>query len=447
MARAVQKNSIGTQERSRKTVKVHDKLLQSTSRIGKSRTRSNPQATIKSHSSTMMRPVTHLAAGITVPIPKALKSQFGVGGSPLDGAILHSAELLQSVISAGIDNEWLTVNEVDDLLSNYSYASPEQSQQCFILANKVIDQIENETTEFNNETLRCLSTIKSISESDNLDSLKSNVGDWEISFYAGCYEEHQIEEFNVVSNGLIAPETGVCVMLSDLYSLANANDKVTIDIIQFIQFCCDLSNHASSLDLILDDMTKWMAIGELSDIDSKDEKYLTEVCDNYEKFISYLRKLFGDDLEENLFVSPETLIDYYKSHSLATKLYKKIKCFTKENVSDYYKKIKKSKKTPDWLITATELLLSKCHWDIVPNQNIFHTGHIPFEFTKPYGFGFPIEDQIYESLHQHFMYGEEEPVTVCVPFCQETSRILANLDLGETLLLLANKMLFNESEL
>jgi hypothetical protein len=43
------------------------------------------------------------------------------------------------------------------------------------------------------------------------------------------------------------------------------------------------------------------------------------------------------------------------------------------------------------------------------------------------------------------MNDEEDIVSLCIPFSADTAGILANLDLGETLLLFANEMLYNSS--
>lgn len=452
MGQAVQRKTGGNQKRARAKLEARKSgvdLSQRETGAGQGINEPKPQLAVVPRPAPVIRPVTHSAAGMQVPVTnKTLKSRFGIGERPLHGALLEYSEVIQTVLCAGLDHNWVNPEAIDAMLTAHEVASPEQGKESFALANQVLKTIYDEVLQFNAPVYKKLATFNFPTEGQVVGNyVKANGGGWEIGFVAGIYEEEHVEAYNITSNGLIAGESGVCVMFTDLLENTSDNhfDELTITIAQFFQFCCALSNHASTVDMILDDMIKWQSIGELADIEEKDAKKLMAASGNYDSFHAAMKTVFGEDYEEDLYISLDIVADYYKSYEQASALNKCLKPLSEKNVKSYLKKIKKSKQTPAWLITATEILLAQCDWSIDMNKAIQSTGHIPYPFTKPCGFGFSIEHHIFESLHENFMNDEEDIVSLCIPFSADTARVLANLDLGETLILFANEMLYNPS--
>lgn len=444
MGKSVQRSERKTQKVPRKRLEAQSELSQRASSIGQSITSAKSQPVICTSASDVRLPVTHLVAGATIPVPKALKARYGIGERAMDGSLLYSVGVLESVLSAGLDNDWLKCSAVEHLLSDYTLASTEQGNASFKLANDVLTTIGKQAIELNTPAYKQLSVHNFPSSGECVGkSIKPTAGEWEFVFFADSYEHENVSEYETYSHGLIANESGLCVMQSDISTIED--EELKLNIVQFIQFCCELSRHASSIDMITDEGMKWMAIGEMADIDSKDEKRLMDIAEDEEKLLVELRKMMGDDFEENLFLPYTSLADFYVSYKKAISLSKKVKPLSKKNVSGFLKKLKKSVSSPKWLITGVETLLSKCDWEIDWRDYIKFTGHIEFEFTKPYGLGFPIEEHLFSWLHETLMQGEEDMVSMCVPYCKDSARIIANLDLGETLLLYVNEMLYPDN--
>jgi hypothetical protein len=351
-------------------------LSQRETGAGKGINESKSQLTIVSRPAPVIRPVTHSAAGMQVPVTnKTLKSRFGIGERPLHGALLEYSEVIQTVLCAGLDHNWVNPDAIDSMLTAHDLASPDQGKESFALANQVLKTIYDEVLQCNAPVYKTLSAFNFPTERKVVGNyVRANGGGWEINFVAGIYEEEHVEAYKITSKGLIAGESGVCVMFLDSFEKSNDDhfNELTINIAQFVQFCCALSNHASTVDMILDDMIKWQSIGELGDIDEKDSKKLMAASGNYDSFHAAMKTVFGEDYEEDLYMSLDIVADFYKSYQQAAALNKLLKSFSEKNVKSYLKKIKKSKQTPEWLITATELLLSQCDWSIAMNEAMNH---------------------------------------------------------------------------
>lgn len=453
MGQAVQRNKREHKARARKKLQAgspRSEFSQRETGVGQGIKGAQSQHAGVARPAPVICPVTHIAAGMQVPVSnKTLKSRYGIGERPVDGALLEYADLIEQVLSAGLDNNWTTPAAVENMLSSFHFGSPEQGKESFSLANQVLNTIYGEVLTINEPIYKKLATYNYPAQGIKVGNVtKANGGDWENYFVAGTYRPEVVSEYNVSPTGLIAGESGLCVMFSEMVpdKLNEPLDDLTINIAQFVQFCCTLSDHASTLDMVQDDIIKWMAIGEYADLDTKDEAKLIEASGSYDTFHAAMESIMGEDYIHELFIDPDTLANYYKSHKQASLIQKKLKPFNQKNVSSFLKKIKKSAATPEWLITATELLLNQCDWSINMNKAIQSTGHMPFAFTKPYGFGFSIDEHIFNSLHENFMNEEEDVVSICIPFGADTARVLANLDLGETLLLFANEMLYTHSD-
>lgn len=453
MGHALQRKKPGNQPGARKKHEARNsrsEFSQSEAGVRQSIKGAKSQPAIYTRPAPVNRPVTHITAGMQVPVSnKALKSRFGIGESPVDGALLAYSDVIESVLSAGLDNNWTTVEAVEKMLSSYEFASPEQGKNSFYVANEVLKNIYNEVRQINEPVHIKLAASNHPTKGGAAGNVfKAQGGDWEQYFVAGTYEKETVSEYNITPTGLIAGESGLCVMFNELFTDNSKEplDELTINVAQFIQFCCALSDHASTLDMILDDMIKWLSIGELADLEEKEEQKLMAATDSHDEFYAAMQSSFGEDFEEELYLSYTTIADYFISIKQANSINKQLKPFCLKNVKAFLKKIRKSSDTPEWLITATELLLTQCDWSIDMHKSIQRTGHIPFAYTKPCGLGFAIEEHIFNSLHENFMNGEEDVVSLCIPFGPDTVRVLANLDLGETLLLFANEMLYTNSD-
>ncbi|RYY74515.1 MAG: hypothetical protein EOO52_13200 [Gammaproteobacteria bacterium] len=388
-------------------------------------------------------PVTHLMAGTAIRVPKSIKTMYGIGDYPIDGGLLKSADALEGVISAGVRHEWISTDAVEHMLSSFRTASPEQSRAAFSLANEALNRIDERLGQLTNRSKDSLEKHKtSINGERATVALSEHSSSWENVLCPATYDDETISEFDVNRTGLIASESGLCVMFSEICS--ETDDVLAQQIAQFVHFCCELSFHASSIDMVLDGGMKWMTIGEFADLKPQDEKALSRAAHDEEDLLQTLREIMGDDIEDEMYISVETLADYYRSVQRANELKKKIKPLSKSNVKSFLREIKLNELTPRWLIVATETLLENCDWTINLKNYVEFTGHIPFEFTKPFACGLPIEEHLFTSLHETFMHGEEALVSMSVPFCKETPQILANLDLGERLLMFVNEVLYPE---
>ncbi len=412
------------------------KLRHGEVRLGQSIEGAHTQHTSIARPAVINHPITHLAAGMKVPVSKALKNRFGIGVHPVDGALLLSVNVLEGVLSAGIENSWTSSEEIQHMLSSFEIASPEQARESFKLANQVLSTIQRKVREHNEPEYKKLAAHNFLPVGTSVGAL---AGDWGTVLEASSYSEETMSEFDVPASGLIAGESGLCVMQSEING--EPNEELKINIAQFIQFCCSLSQHASTIDMVLDETVKWVAIGDVAEIGEKEEAVLMEIAEDKDSFYKALLSYLGDGFEEDMFISYTALADYYISYKQAKAISLKLKPFTKKNVKSFLQKIKRIDSTPTWLITGTEILLNSCDWSIDTNALLKWTGHLPYEFTKPYGFGFPIEPHLYESLHETLMHGEEI-ISMCVPYSEDTVRVLTNLDLGETLLVFVNEMLY-----
>lgn len=374
-------------------------------------------------------PITHLAAGMSVPISQALKDRFGVGDHPVDGGFLHSINTDFQLLQTAIKQEWLSVIEVDEMISNYVAGSPEQSKACYTLINHCLNHISEETEAI-------LEPAKSILASHGFQG--GDGGGWEIIFGIGDGSDESSD--SDAAPNLIASEGGLCVLSHDVSLFP---ESFRSDLMQFIYFCSSLSYHATSIDMVLDDMVKWMILGDVAEVGQDEERELIESAEDCEKFEEILRKHFGDEFIEDLFVSIQDVAEYYLSYEQAEAIFHELKPLSKKNVRAFHNRISQSEQTPQWLLLATEALLKGCQWDVDMNKNVSVFGHIPYGYSKPFGFSLPIENHMFELLHEMLMHGEEAS-SLSVEFGMQTSKVLANLELGESLLLFVEDNLHKE---
>jgi len=365
-------------------------------------------------------PVTHLAAGISVPISQTLKTRFGVGEHPVDGNFLESIETVFKFLQIALQQEWLTPVDVYAMLSHHSAGTPEQSKACYSLINKCLDHISEEARIILEPTKIAMATHGFQS---------GNGGGWEIIFGISSNRDESISSDSTPK--LLAQEYGLCLMMHDISLIP---ESVRGNLIQFIYFCSSLSLHATSIDMILDDMLKWMILGDVAEVGLEAELELIASANDIEIFDEALKKHFGEDFIEDLFVSTEDIADYYLSYEEAKALFHNLKPLSKDNVRTFQHQISSSTDTPQWLLTATRLLLESCQWDVDMTEHIRVDGEIPLGFLKPFGFGLPIENHMFEVLHSISMHGEEAS-SISVEFGTQTAKVLANLELGESLLL------------
>jgi hypothetical protein len=374
-------------------------------------------------------PITHLAAGMSVPISQTLKKRFGVGDHAVDGGFLHSIDTMFQFLHIAIQQEWLSVAEVDEMISNHITGSPEQSKACYTLINNCLNHISEDSAAI-------LKPVKSTLKSFGFQG--GDGGGWEIVLGVGGSSD-EIIDADATPN-LVAREGGLCVLVHDVSFIPQ---KLRCDVIQFIYFCSSLSYHATTIDMLLDDTVKWMILGDVAELSQDEERELIESADDIEKLEKILKKHFGDECIEDLFVSIEDIAEYYLSYAQVKAISQELEPFCKKNVRAFQQRISKSAQTPQWLRLGTDALLKGCQWDVDMTKNVRVDGHIPYGFSKPFGFSLPIENRMFESLHEMLIYGEEDS-SLSVELGTQTSKVLANLELGESLLLLVEDNLQKE---
>jgi hypothetical protein len=365
-------------------------------------------------------PITHLASGMSVPISHTLKKRFGVGDHAVDGEFLNSIETVFQFIQIAIQQEWLSLAEVDEMVSNHTSGSPEQSKACYALINNCLNHI-SEDSEAILESVK--SKLKSFS------SQGDHGGGWEILLGLGGSSDEMVDTDETPR--LVASESGLCVLVHDVLLIP---EELRCDVIQFIYFCSNLSYHATSIDMVMDDMVKWMILGDVAEVGEYEEREIIESANDYGKFEETLIKQFGEECIEDLLVSIQDIADYYLSYEQSKAIFHELKPLSKRNVRVFHNRISQSEQTPQWLMLATEALLKGCQWDVDMTKYVRADGHVPFGYSKPFGFGLPIENRMFESLHDMLIYGEEDS-SLSVELGTQTSKVLANLELGESLLL------------
>lgn len=388
-----------------------------------------PSITARRNSSTtaVSLPITHIAAGMQLPISKALKKRFGVGEIPVDSKLLQSVETIFEFLQIGLDQNWIDPTDVSKMINDFACASSDQSRACFSLINKCITAIDRQKCAYSapvNDALK------------NYDFQPGNSGGWEISFGVGA------GEFNdpfctSPTPKLVASECGLCVLVRDLNQL---EESLKLDIAQLIYFCSQLSHHATTIEMFLDDGSRWMLLGDIADLDQDAEDELLSLALDESAFYECLQKHMGEDFMENLFCSLEDVAEFYLSYREAKALHKNLKTLSKKNVANYLRRLSKRESTPEWLITAANLLYKHTRWEFNMDEVLDVDGHVPFSYSRPFGFNFPSEQRIFEFLHEASMNGEESS-SLSLGLNENTASILANLELGETLLLFVDEML------
>lgn len=361
-----------------------------------------------------------------LPISKTVQQRYGVGEHSVDTSFLESASTLYELFVYALENGLASAEEIDQAIAAGNNGSPTQSGACFSVVNTCLERLGE---------LVCSQTKPFLDELGKRGFEPEESGGFEIQFGIGAGDEGDL--FNVSRTPrLRAHEYGLTVMVHDLSGFASPLKQ---HITQFIHFCSRMSHHATTIEMLRDDFLEWMAVGELNLSDTLKQRVL-DAMDNGDDLDQVLQTELGEDYLENSLVSPEGIGDYVLSLKLAEEMAKPLLPLSRENVSAFLRELKASKATPNWLIEATALMLRTAHWDLDMDRAVISEGHIPFSYMMPFGFNLPCEQMVFEMLHETSMNGEELS-TLSVDLNADTARILANLDIGEKLLLFADHQL------
>ncbi len=387
---------------------------------------SSPRQAARSRPAPVATPITHLVAGMRLPISKTVQQRYGVGEHSVDTAFLESASTLYEFFVYALENGLASAEEIDQAIAVGENGSPTQSAACFNLVNTCLERLG----EFVGSQTKPL-----VDELCSRGFDPEESGGFEIRFGVGAGDTG--DPFCVSHTPrLRAHEYGLTVMIHDLSRFASPLKQ---QITQFIHFCSCLSHHATTIEMLRDDFLEWMAVGELELSDTLKQRVLYAM-DNKEDLDQVLQTELGEDYLENSFVSPEGVGDYVLSLKLAEEMAEPLLPLSRENVSAFLRELKASKATPSWLIEATALMLRTAHWDLDMDRAVISEGHVPFSYMMPFGFNLPCEQMVFEMLHETSMNGEELS-TLSVDLNADTVRVLANLDVGEKLLLFADHQL------
>lgn len=386
----------------------------------------SPRQAAHSRPAAVATPITHLAAGMRLPISKSVQKRYGVGEHSVDTSFLESAGTLYEFFVYALETGLASADEIDRAIVTGENGSPEQSSAFFALLNACLERIGERVS------TRTSSLVNQLS-SHGFSPDES--GGFEIEFCIGAGDAG--DYFNVSQTPrLRANEWGLTVLVHDLSRFDPTTKRL---IIQFIHFCGCLSHHATTIDMIRDDFLQWMSVGEIDLTDSLKQKVVAAMHDT-DQLDQALKSELGEDYLDNSFVSPEGIADYVLSLQMADEMAESLLPLSQENVSAFLLELKNSASTPRWLIEATSLMLSNVEWDLDMDAVVFSEGHVPFSYMMPVGLNLPGEQMMFEMLHETSMNGEEQS-SLSVELNTETVRILANLDIGEKLLLFADHQL------
>ncbi len=386
--------------------------------------------------STLTTPITHILAGAQLPISARLSSKYGINGKPIDSDFLTLSATIRNVFEFALNHNYLSADEIERAISVGHIGSPEQSRACFKIVNKCLGNISDSAAPTVKEVLSTL---------ESLDFTPLPTGDWEFDFTISTGDPDSPFE-QPTTPVLIAQSWGVCVIAHNILDMPI---PIRSAVSQLIYFCCSLSQHATTLEMIEDDMTQWMCVGDVYDVSEDDQQLLIDAyVEDAGDIDSKLRDILGENECENLYVAPISVAEYFFSLREAKKLSTELNGLSKDNLAAFIEKVSHDISVPSWITEAAELLLKTCHWDLDMNEALIYHGDIPSSFMKPFGFGFPLEDHLFTTMHESSMHGEES-CSLSIPLDKDTHRVLANLDIGEKLLLFIDNQLaeyFEESK-
>lgn len=378
-------------------------------------------------------PVTHILAGAQLPISTRLASKYGVSENPIDTDFLGSSAVIRNIFEFALTHNYLSADEIENAISVGHVGAPEQSKACFDAVNACLENIYGASSTPVKEVL---------SELESLNYSHVPTGDWEFDFSVGTGDHDSPFEASATPV-LISQSWGVCVIAHNILGIP---EPIRSAISQLIYFCCCLSQHATTLEMIEDDLTQWICVGEMHDVSEADQQRLIDAyIEDGDDIDSRVRDILGEDECENLFTAPISVAEYFYSLKEAKKLSKGLSGLSKDNVSAFIQTISLDNNLPSWIAQAAELLMTTCHWDLNMNEALIFNGDVPASFMKPFGFGFPFEDHLFTTMHETSMHGEESG-SISIPLNKDTHKVLANLDIGEKLLLFIDSQLIEYFE-
>tara|TARA_R110002072_G_scaffold298269_2_gene471974 strand:+ start:22415 stop:23704 length:1290 start_codon:yes stop_codon:yes gene_type:complete len=371
------------------------------------------------------KPITHLSAGWDVPISRKVKSVYGVCETPLDLDFMKSAKPLKSLIEFGLNLSVFSEDNVFQALDAGCTGSFEQSSAFFSLADSVLNHL--------GQSLEMSSKIW-LTQLENYNFKHSNE-DWCSSFtFIG--DDFEFVDCSDIKEGVLTSQK-VGIDLLD-FDLELYPQEIRQDIFQFIMFASRLSGHGTTIDMLLDDMVQWTAIGEAAELslETKNE-ILSDVISGIDTDHAVSKHV---DLED-IWCEADTLVEFLKGEKIALRRLGESVNLTENNVQNFLDNLKNKQNTsPIWLIDATAILLKFADLDLDHNEVTSYHGDLDYGFLAPIGFNLPYEQDILENTHQMSMQGEE-PSILMLKLNKHLMTYLKNIDLGESLLLFLHQML------
>lgn len=386
----------------------------------------SPRQPSRSRAAAVAIPITHLVAGMRLPISKSVQQRYGVGEHSVDTSFLESSGTIYEFFVYALNYGWASNEEVDQAIMAGENGSPMQSSACFDLVNTCLERLGESV---------CTRTKPFFDELYSRGFEQPESGGFEILFGIGVGNTGDMFSVSQTPR-LRAQECGLSVMTHDL---SRFSSPLKQQITQFVHFCSCLSHHATTIGMLRDDSIQWMSVGEIDLTDSLKQRVLDAMHDE-DELDQILKYELGEDYLENSFVSAEGISDYVFSLKLANEMASTLLPLSRDNVCTFLLQIEADEAAPSWLIQATTLMLNTVHWDLDMDAVAVSEGYVPFSYMMPFGFNLPCEQMVFEMLHETSMNGEELS-TLSVDLNEDTVRILANLDIGEKLLLFADQQL------
>lgn len=378
-----------------------------------------------SHSPTVVLPITHIAAGMHIPIPAPVQRRFGVGEYAIDTELVNDVGTFRQLFLSGLETGYLTEDEVNTAISSHLAGTPEQSLACYEAMNLYMERLATKVSERNKPFIDSLSA--------KYDFSIENYTDFEFHFTIGKNDrdDHSSDE---TSPHLVAAEYGLHALMFDVNVLSESYRQ---HFYQLVSFCSSLGHHATSIDIILDDTASWLTMGHIiesvDDFDMATRERLINAIDNDGQLRAIIEEHFGEGYEDDLCCHPKSIAMYFQGVKVAEEISKNMMPATRDNIISFQKLINVDTEAPAWMRSAIDILVNAYQWD-VDKSLVFSEGHIPVDFLLPIGFGLPFENDAFQSLHESSV-NDEESCAFAIHLNSDTHRYLANMDICEKLLL------------
>jgi len=367
-------------------------------------------------------PLTHVVAGIEVPTPKRLETDYGVNEELIEEDFLRDISEVKGITIWGVAQGYLDREEAIAILSDTSKTVfAEHANAVKEMKEGVLDRLENH--------------------------LHKNIADIlaPIDVTASDLDHNWQTHFCISGDTLYSERVGLSLLK---FNYDELEPEDSLDILQFIAFCGALSHHSLTINQ-LDNEMLWM----YSDVPPAFSEGVGVETEHLEQFLSDLKSDLGmekaiidfvdmtdgdmeewecryEDFDDD---DKERLIVFIESYLKAETLSRKLEPFTgRESLDNYLERIERRDKQ-DWLTLATRLLVAHAKPFASIYDHVSYSGDADHEFLAPIGMGFAYEDSLFNGYHFMSMKSGDSG-GINIEFNAFTLDVLSNFHLAESLL-------------